>query len=256
MSNRVLRDWTDSYRISELDAETERLFVRLIMKADDFGRYHGSVAPVKAGCFPLLTSLRDTDISRWLAACEKAGLLVIYDATYKGQSRKYLAIKNFKQRLRQMKAQFPPPDGHPPDWRPNDDGQPPDNRPSIDGQSTARNETKGNETTPPDGGSSSETKSAAERFADARSQATCWITAEMPSFLRKPSVEAFTSCILAWGRDKAIATVNTCVKLPSVHDPFAYAAGILREQEKERAGRNAKTQRQQAPATTAAREDR
>jgi len=45
MPNRILRDWTDSDRVNSLSAEAERLFIRLIMKADDYGRYLGGAGP-------------------------------------------------------------------------------------------------------------------------------------------------------------------------------------------------------------------
>lgn len=112
MPTRILRDWTDSLNLEPLSAEAERLFVRLIMKADDYGRYHADVRLLRAGCFPLLTSLRDADITRWIAECVKAGLVAVYEV----KSRKYLAVCDFRQRTRQQTAKFPPPDGQPSDW--------------------------------------------------------------------------------------------------------------------------------------------
>lgn len=128
MPSRILRDWTDSYRLEKLSAEAERLFVRVIMKADDFGRFHADTRLLKAQCFPLLSALRDTDISRWLAECEKAGLLAVYQA----KGRKYLAVVEFKQRARQEESKFPAPDGMASDWLPTFDGQV-----TVIGQSTA-----------------------------------------------------------------------------------------------------------------------
>src|SRR5688572_23742781 len=107
MPNRILRDWTDSYAVNELDAQEERFFIRLIMKADDYGRFHADPRLLKANLFPLLPDIRETDISRWTAACEKAGLLRCYvDA----KSRRFLEIQNFQQRMRQKTAsKFPAP---------------------------------------------------------------------------------------------------------------------------------------------------
>ena len=53
MPTRMLRDWTDSLKFDGLSAEAERLFARLLMKADDYGRYHADPRLVRAGCFPL-----------------------------------------------------------------------------------------------------------------------------------------------------------------------------------------------------------
>lgn len=107
MPNRILRDWTDSFTISVLDAFAERFFIRLIMKADDFGRFHADTRLLKASLFPLLPDVRESDISRWLAECEKAGLLRVY---VDGKGRNYLEIANFKQRSRQSESKFPSPD--------------------------------------------------------------------------------------------------------------------------------------------------
>jgi hypothetical protein len=105
MPNRILRDWTDSDSIDTLSPESERFFVRLIMKADDHGRYFADLKRLKAFLFPLKESIRETDISRWLAECEKAGLIRFYDAT----GKRYLEIKSFNQRLRQMREIHPRP---------------------------------------------------------------------------------------------------------------------------------------------------
>lgn len=105
MPNRILRDWTDSFTMDELDAHAERFFVRLIMKVDDFGCFHADSRLLKANLFPLKADVRDTDISRWIAACEKAGLITIYNVAMK----EYLQIVNFNQRLRQKQNKFPLP---------------------------------------------------------------------------------------------------------------------------------------------------
>jgi len=112
MPNRMLRDWTDSYAVNELDAGGERLFTRLIMKADDYGRFHADPRLIRSACFPLKDEVRDTDISRWLAACQKAGLIRCYAGPL---GREYLEIVGFNQRLRLKKPRFPAPpsnDGH------------------------------------------------------------------------------------------------------------------------------------------------
>ena len=103
MPNRILRDWTDSFAIDDLDVNTERFFVRLIMKVDDYGRYFSDERLLKSALFPLKTDIRVTDIIRWIAACEKSGLITTYQVANKG----YLEINNFKQTLRQKKEKFP-----------------------------------------------------------------------------------------------------------------------------------------------------
>ena len=105
MPNRILRDWTDSEVVDVLDVHAERFFVRLIMKVDDFGRYTANTKMLKSTLFPLKSDIRETDISRWLTACEKSGLISLYNVV----SKDYLEIKNFKQRLRQSVEKYPSP---------------------------------------------------------------------------------------------------------------------------------------------------
>lgn len=112
MPKRMLRDWTDSLRFDGISADAERLFTRLIMKADDYGRYHADPRLVKSGCFPLLDTLRPDDLGRWLSELSRRGLILLY--TVKG--RAFLTIFNFGQRLRESVAKFPQPDGEKPEY--------------------------------------------------------------------------------------------------------------------------------------------
>ncbi|SDZ81694.1 hypothetical protein SAMN05192529_102106 [Arachidicoccus rhizosphaerae] len=102
MPNRVLRDWTDSERINELSVNAECLFVRLMMKADDYGNFNANSKLVKSLCFPL-KDFREADITRWIQELETSGLIALYEA----DNKKYLHIINFGQRLRTMNPKFP-----------------------------------------------------------------------------------------------------------------------------------------------------
>lgn len=114
MANRVIRDWTDSERVNALSWQAEVLFTRLCMKADDYGSFHANSKLVRSLLFPLKSdAIRETDVTRWLDECEKAGLIVFYEASDKW----YLRIINFGQRLRAMKKRFPD--------MPNEDGRNP-----------------------------------------------------------------------------------------------------------------------------------
>jgi hypothetical protein len=107
MANRILRDWTDSDKINNLSVHAERFFTRLIMKVDDYGRFFSDPRLLKANLFPLLLdSIREADVTRWMAECQKAGLIVIYEIKGKG----YLQIEVFKQTLRQKKERYPGPE--------------------------------------------------------------------------------------------------------------------------------------------------
>ena len=114
MPNRLLRDWTDSLRFDGISADAERLFIRLIMKADDYGRFHAEPRLIKANCFPLLDNLRPPDIDRWLDELSTRQLILRYEA----EGRSLLAIVNYGQRLKQSRAKFPPPPDKPADFLP------------------------------------------------------------------------------------------------------------------------------------------
>lgn len=95
-----------SERVNALNVHSERFFTRLIMKVDDYGCFHANTSILKANLFPLLLdTIREADISRWIAECVKAGLIVLYES----DSKQYLQIQDFKQRLDKAKSKFPLP---------------------------------------------------------------------------------------------------------------------------------------------------
>lgn len=106
MPNRMLRDWTDSEKINLLSANAERFFTRLIMKVDDYGCFYADTRLLKANLFPLLlNNIREADLLRWMAECQKAGLIVLYE----NANKKLLQIVDFRQRLDRAKSKFPLP---------------------------------------------------------------------------------------------------------------------------------------------------
>lgn len=105
----MLRDWTDSDKINTITVHAERFFVRLIMKVDDYGCFYADYRLLKANLFPLLLdTIREADITRWMAECQKAGLIVLYEVN----SKRYLRINDFKQRLDKARAKYPLPPDH------------------------------------------------------------------------------------------------------------------------------------------------
>jgi hypothetical protein len=112
MPNRVLREGIlTSERIALLAWPAEVFYRRLMSVVDDFGRYHAHPSLLRAACYPLhLEKVREADISRWLAECEKAGLIVLYD----DRSSRYLEMCDFRQQVRAKASKFPQP---PPDAR-------------------------------------------------------------------------------------------------------------------------------------------
>jgi len=108
MANRILRDWTQSETVDLLTDGAERFFVRLIMKADDFGCYYANPKLLKAALFPLKDFSFD-QVDKWKKECVKAGLVKSYTV----YGKEYLQIKDFGQRLRSMTSKFPQPDSDP-----------------------------------------------------------------------------------------------------------------------------------------------
>lgn len=102
MPQRILRDWTESEKIDGISFHAEVLFIRLIMKADDYGSFHANPKLIKANCFPL-KDIRESDITRFLNELKDAGLIALYNA----ENKSFLNIIDFGQRLRTMKRKFP-----------------------------------------------------------------------------------------------------------------------------------------------------
>jgi hypothetical protein len=105
MPTRILRDWTDSETVNKLDNFSEVVFLRLIMKADDFGRFSGNPKLLRSLLFPLRDGVKESEIDKALSICEKAGLIVRYIVSGKS----LLEIVNFKQRTRARVSKFPAP---------------------------------------------------------------------------------------------------------------------------------------------------
>ena len=104
MPKRLLRDWTDSEPVNALSTGAEVFFLRLIMKADDFGRFHGSPRILRPLLFPLqLDRVSEATLDGWTAECVKASLIRLYEA----DGKRCLEIRKFDQRLRAMKSKFP-----------------------------------------------------------------------------------------------------------------------------------------------------
>jgi hypothetical protein len=104
MANRILRDWTCSETVNELSESAEIFFTRLIMKADDFGRFYGSSKLLKAQLFPL-KEYTFKQVEKWRDECVKSGILKMYIH----DEKEFLEIVEFNQRLRLMKSKFPEP---------------------------------------------------------------------------------------------------------------------------------------------------
>jgi hypothetical protein len=69
----------DSDRVDRLDYAAEVFYRRLMSKVDDHGLFDARPSYLRAVLYPLrINRVREADISRWIAACETAGLLALY----------------------------------------------------------------------------------------------------------------------------------------------------------------------------------
>lgn len=80
MPSRIIRDSAKtSPSLAALSAEAERLFWRLTLFADDYGRFDGDYRVILAGCFPLLIEKISSDqIAQWCGELEAVGTITFY----------------------------------------------------------------------------------------------------------------------------------------------------------------------------------
>jgi hypothetical protein len=80
MPSRLLREGIlTSERVEQLDPPSEVFYRRLMSKVDDHGLYDARPTILRTSLYPLrVDRVREADCSRWIAACEKAGLIALY----------------------------------------------------------------------------------------------------------------------------------------------------------------------------------
>jgi hypothetical protein len=115
MPARLLREGIlDSEAVNKLSFEAEVFYRRLMSVVDDFGRFDGRPIVLRSRLYPTkVDSVRVADISRWLAECETAGLLVLYAV----EAKPYILFHKLGQ-PRAKESKFPAPPtgtGRPPD---------------------------------------------------------------------------------------------------------------------------------------------
>lgn len=108
MPSRMLRDGIlTSDRVNALSLGAEVLYRRLMSVVDDYGRFDGRTAIVRAACYPLrIDAVSEAEIDGWIAECADVRLL----ARYEVDGRQYLALADFKQRIRGA-SKWPAPPG-------------------------------------------------------------------------------------------------------------------------------------------------
>jgi hypothetical protein len=144
MPTRLIREgFLDSDKIDTLSNGAEIFFVRLMLCADDYGRFDGRSLIIKNRAYPLKDKLTIKKIDEWMTECIKKGLIIRYMV----KDKPYIEIIDFKQRLRSKKSKYPDSDGHMTDICPTDDShvQATNNHLSEE----KRSEEKGSELPPP-----------------------------------------------------------------------------------------------------------
>lgn len=92
--------------VNALNWPAEVFYRRLMSVVDDYGRYDGRSCILRAALYPLkLDRVSDRDIETWLRECEKTGLIKVYTV----DSKRYLEVLKFDQRLRAKTSRWPPP---------------------------------------------------------------------------------------------------------------------------------------------------
>lgn len=65
-------------RWNGLSAHGQNFFFRLNLRVDDHGRASGQPGQLRDLCYPGIDGIRTTDVARWLAECESAGMISCY----------------------------------------------------------------------------------------------------------------------------------------------------------------------------------
>lgn len=107
MPNRIVRDAIlSSERVASLGWAEEVLFRRLMSVVDDYGRHEANPKLLRSRCYPLQTDdVTVAQVTKWLASCQKAGVLVLYASG----GKEYLELVNFGQQIRSA-SKCPEPD--------------------------------------------------------------------------------------------------------------------------------------------------
>lgn len=105
MPTRLIREGIiTSIPVNTLSWGAEVFYRRLLNVADDFGRFHANHSLLRAYCYPLqLNKVSDSDVAKWLAETQKAGLVRVYS----DDGKEFLEVYKFKQRVRAEKSKFP-----------------------------------------------------------------------------------------------------------------------------------------------------
>lgn len=107
MPDRIVRvGILTSDAVNSLSWAAETFYRRLMSVVDDYGRFDGRPAVLRATLYPLkLDRVSERDVETWLRNCEETGLVTCYTA----DGKPYVEIQKFDQRLRAKNSKWPPP---------------------------------------------------------------------------------------------------------------------------------------------------
>jgi len=107
MPSRLIREGIlTSDRVEQLDPPAEVFYRRLMSKVDDHGLYDARPSILRASLYPLrIDRVREADCTRWMAACQMAGLIVLYQH----DGKPYLQVLDTRWQTR-SEAKYPLPD--------------------------------------------------------------------------------------------------------------------------------------------------
>lgn len=110
MPSRIVREGIlTSERVNALSPNAELFYRRLMSVVDDFGRYTANLTLLRASCYPLkLDSVKEDSISKHLAECVGARLIVLYTVADKA----FLELQDFRQQVRAKDSKYPAPEDH------------------------------------------------------------------------------------------------------------------------------------------------
>jgi len=112
MPNRILyASLLDSEKVNQLSPDAFELYIRLLLVADDFGRYSGSPIKIARTCWPSREDMTSKTVDPLLRKLAKVGLVVQYMAN----GDPILQLTNWNQRTRANDSKYPPPDDRPQD---------------------------------------------------------------------------------------------------------------------------------------------
>lgn len=109
MPTRLIRDGIlTSDRVASLSWEAEVFYRRLLSLVDDYGLADARPSVLRSALYPLqLEKMSECNVQRSLAACETAGLILLFARNGKS----FLMVRDFGQSLRSA-PKYPLPDGY------------------------------------------------------------------------------------------------------------------------------------------------